>query len=352
MITSEAAFVIVRLVVQMVSILGVSHILSAIWYIIGKAASASHGRSWILHAELSAAEPFYIYLTAMHWTLTQFTPASMDVQAQSVPERLFNICLILLGLCVFSAFVSSITTSMTQLANISSAQSKQLWVLRKYLKQHNINGSLQFRILRHLERAYKRDALSPTNVLALQRLSDQLRSELLVTVSMACLRAHPLFENLSHLLDSVAILSSSLRDFHLEAEDLLFSDATPAPSMDFPQTGAIAYSRFAVSSFMGRDGYLEVETIANGGWLSEAALWTDWVHIGTAQAREDSNLVSVLAQEFRTSIKRDSNLLKLSSHYANEFVKMLQYRCYRGVSDTLKGTMQMTMSSLRRSELA
>merc|ERR1712176_173624 len=55
----------------------------------------------------------YAYSTALHWSLTQFTPASMEVTPKNAYERFFNIVVIVMALVIFSSFVSSITQAMT-----------------------------------------------------------------------------------------------------------------------------------------------------------------------------------------------------------------------------------------------
>merc|ERR1719191_2017613 len=55
----------------------------------------------------------YRYTTALHWSLTQFTPASMDLHPTNTLERAYSVVVIMLALVVFSSFVSSITAAMT-----------------------------------------------------------------------------------------------------------------------------------------------------------------------------------------------------------------------------------------------
>lgn len=339
-VTSESVFVVIRIMIYILSILGVSHILTAVWYEIGKSELIeSHDSSWIYVAGLEGTDAVHLYLSSMHWTLAQFTPATTNVSAQSATERLFAMFVIMIGLCVFSSFVSAITGSMSQLANASSAQSQQLWILRKYLKQHNIQGSLHYRIMRHLEYAYQkeRETIPDSKVKALHHLSAQLKTELLATVSLSCLRDHPLFEHLGHMLDSLRNLTSAVGENHLANQDVLFSNDQAAKSMDCPEDGSFAYARFAHGSFLGKKDSLliDVEVVVKGGWLCEAALWTEWKHLGTAQAAEETHVVSLLAKEFLQVAKEDVVLLSLSRRYARMFVEMLQERCYRGLSDVL-----------------
>ena len=53
-------------------------------------------------------EWFFMYALSLHWALTQFTPAAMDVVAVNTSERLFSLFATLSGLIMFSFFIGSI----------------------------------------------------------------------------------------------------------------------------------------------------------------------------------------------------------------------------------------------------
>ncbi len=150
----------------------VNHLVACVWYAIGNAATWQKGlcfvasmlcdlrttpdrtggslnSKWHLGASLHYVTPkdgkniWYRYSTALHWSITQFTPASMEVTPQNEYERFFTVCsstegdkhvwlcagrgIILSGMLIFSSFVSAITNAMNQLRNLNSPlASKQL----------------------------------------------------------------------------------------------------------------------------------------------------------------------------------------------------------------------------------
>merc|ERR1719181_2010605 len=93
----------------------------------------------------------YLYTTSLHWSLTQFTPASMEVYPENARERTFAIVVLVFALVTFSSFVSSITNAMTHLRNMNSEFEKQLLVFQRYLRYHRISTPLAVRMRRHLE---------------------------------------------------------------------------------------------------------------------------------------------------------------------------------------------------------
>merc|ERR1712224_12527 len=133
--------------------------------------------------------------TAAHWALTQFTPASMAVQAHNVAERVFSIVVLLLGLVTFSSFVSSITNAMTQLRNLSTHNQNQVILLRRYLRQRNVSLELSARIIRYLKfgMVSQSQSVQANQLSYLGLLSTPLRAELEHSVQKVNLNTHPIF---------------------------------------------------------------------------------------------------------------------------------------------------------------
>jgi len=152
-IETEWAFIISTLVRLLVFILLLNHVVACAWYHIGLD---------------------YKYTTSLHWSLTQFTPASMDVSARNVPERVFSIVVLFFAMVVFSSVVASITSSMTSLRNIAGQRMQEFWRLRKYMRQQEISENLKTRILKFLEfQCNQRDKLvQATSINILQLLSE------------------------------------------------------------------------------------------------------------------------------------------------------------------------------------
>merc|ERR1719414_2266156 len=93
-------------------------------------------------------------MTAFHWSITQFTPASMSVQPTNLVERTFAVAVVVCALVGFSYVVGSITGSLTQLRGIHEEESKIFWELRRYLKRNKVNPELSYRIQRYCEHAW------------------------------------------------------------------------------------------------------------------------------------------------------------------------------------------------------
>merc|ERR1719210_2607181 len=119
--------------------------IACMWFLVGKESqSAGFERSWVDSTEDYLHHHWtYQYATSLHWSLTQFTPASMDVVARNLYERLYSIAILFFAMVAFSSIVGTVTSSMTVLRGMKNDKQKSLWVLRRYLKQERISMDLQ-----------------------------------------------------------------------------------------------------------------------------------------------------------------------------------------------------------------
>merc|ERR1712048_207745 len=102
----------------LLSVLVLNHVVACVWFLIGRLAMENESRNWITVGELNGTDVAYMYSTSLHWSLTQFTPASMDISARNIWERAFSIVVLFFAMVAFSSIVGSITGSMTSLRNM------------------------------------------------------------------------------------------------------------------------------------------------------------------------------------------------------------------------------------------
>merc|ERR1719353_2131141 len=109
--------------------------------------------TWLIFHELhtESTSTWYKYLTSMHWSLTQFTPAAMEVMPNNIYERAVSVLCLLFALVVFGSFLSQLTACVTKLRALSSDQERNFSLLRRYLKACQLPDELQIRIRKFLE---------------------------------------------------------------------------------------------------------------------------------------------------------------------------------------------------------
>jgi len=142
---SEYTSLILGVFSHMFCILLINHYIACAWCLLG-----GRDGGWVEVYVKGAYTPM-LYFTSLHWSLTQFTPATMAVQPQNFHERVFAVAVLLFAMVTFSSFVSSITDLMTHMRNLRSVETKNFMKLDRYLKDTCISLNLSVRIRRYLE---------------------------------------------------------------------------------------------------------------------------------------------------------------------------------------------------------
>mmetsp|Transcript_130525 Transcript_130525/g.325621 ORF Transcript_130525/g.325621 Transcript_130525/m.325621 type:complete len:251 (+) Transcript_130525:1-753(+) len=210
-------------------------------------------------------------------------------------------------------------------------RSKQFWLLRRYLRQHNVQSQLSFRVLRYIEYACREqeDVVSEGRVTVLNLLSEQLRNELLYVVSFACMTTHPLFEKAGNIsnLGMNQLSSTALAHTFLAVGDVLFSKGTKAAHMFILVSGELQYVK--AEDFETGQGV----NVKGDDWLCEQVLWSDWIHLGSGLSIVECKMVSIHPQAFADVIRRDIPTFMLTCLYARNFINWLNGLPYGDLSD-------------------
>merc|ERR1712242_450236 len=92
-VQSKEAHVVLTVSGMLSVILWSNHVIGCLWYIMGIYAGSDTGLTWLSDggAAYTEAGKLYEYTTALHWAITQMTPASMEVTPKSSSERIFTI---------------------------------------------------------------------------------------------------------------------------------------------------------------------------------------------------------------------------------------------------------------------
>lgn len=291
---SQHMSLILGIVKQLAGILMINHLIACVWYWLG--ANTSGG--WVSHDYLLHGDVWELrYLVSLHWSLTQFTPASMSVQPHNLLERAFAVAVLLFALVTFSSFVSAITNLMTHLRSLKSAEAKQFSKLERYLQDNKISLVLSLRVRRYLEHHLSEQKLrtEEKDIELLSFVSEPLMMELHYEVYSSVLSKHPFFLCYSGLNRAAMkrLCHTAIRTIHLSMDDTLFSDGDTAKAMFFVVDGNLEY--------LHRSGQQAVKLLA-GEWIAEMVLWTPWEHHGETRANTESSLVALDSTTFHKVI--------------------------------------------------
>jgi len=336
---SEYSTIVANIIKMICILVGISHFIACGWFVVAERQS---GTTWLTHEADSFHQEdwLYQYVTAFHWSITQFTPASMHVQPHTLAERIYAVAVIVFALVGFSYVVGSITQSLTHLRSIKEHEKKQFWILKRYLRSNEIDMSsdnaLGLRVQKYAEHAWRRQnvGVPQGNVPILDLLSEQLKKELRSAICIPHMRVHPLFKHLEgkapvtvHRLADQAIKRKSLA-----CNDKLFLTGETAEGVYFPIFGSLMYLK---------PGGEPEEVTEDEDWISEQSLWTeDWVHLGTATASEHSDLLQVLAEKLCEVVKLNPFSMQQVSLYAKKFMEWLNEQAMEDdehLSDIIQG---------------
>lgn len=226
-------------------IVSINHVIACAWYGIGDHHMLLGYPNWVERFGFNETHFDYTYATALHWSLTQFTPATMEVFPQNTSERVYCIGVLLFALVVFSTFVSSLTSSMTRLQTMRSERDRQFEMLRRFLRDMEVSHFLAVRVQRYLEHfvSVKRKRIEMKDVALLEMLSGPLRMDLDMEIFSPALSSHSFFQHYC-TQDGGAmrrICSAALSRNFLCAGDSLFNSGDPCNQMYFVLDGNLKY---------------------------------------------------------------------------------------------------------------
>uniref|UniRef100_A0A7S4SR31 Ion transport domain-containing protein n=1 Tax=Alexandrium monilatum TaxID=311494 RepID=A0A7S4SR31_9DINO len=333
MIDNEYSFIVAELVKLMMVILTLNHVIACGWFLTGKLSMGDGNPSWVTWTEkFLEMDIGYQYATSLHWTLTQFTPASMDVVARNLQERLYSIVVLLFAMVAFSSIVGTVTSSMTVIRQMKNDKQKQFWMLRRYLKQKNVSMDLTTRMTRFLEHSCQKQQrlIQASKVTLLTQLSDQLARELAFEMFEPCLRNHAFFRFLCKDMKFVAqrICKMALKAMQVAIDDTIFSLGEEASKAFIIKSGELGYTQ--------QNGCLLMPPPALKECVAEAAIWTPWRYRGRLFALQPSDLLVVEAGRFAEAMSIHPKPVSIAMSYGRKFINLLNSQPSTEWTDVLR----------------
>lgn len=368
--SNELSFLLFKLVRLAIMVLLLNHFVACMWFALGTRV-AHQERTWV-EESLQHATLQYQYASSLHWAITQFTPASMEVSPVNVYERSFAICIVLFGLLVFSSVISSITGLMLQLRNLSAEHNQQLTRVKKYLSQNRISLELSqqlwnsIRTIPHSGEA----RIKEEEVELLSRVPENLRSSLREEIYLPFITRHPFFCALATMDGSLtfALCSEAMTHASVRADHEVFTRGSEV-QLTFVSSGALMYSLSHNSASASRFRSLCAVTpktrsadivaghiLQQGDWMCEACLWMSWVPCGVTIASSTTELFQMNTKKFHDLVEHSGLQSKQAvARYGAYFVARLHevgigHSGMTDVTPDLKTAEQMVAESFRISK--
>lgn len=323
---SEYIFILFTLLKLTCLISVLNHVIACMWYGVGYITMENNERNWLENTNWKEDKEsrvidrsmVYQYTTALHWSLTQFTPASMDSFARNVPERILSIVVVFFALIGFSSIVGSVTNSVAQLQALHGNSRRQFWLLRKYLNEKGIYEPTRTRLFSFLEHEVerRRKDIKEEDVRLLSLLSSLLQNLLAYELHRGPMTGHPFFSLLDQHMQPVmySLCHTAMKFKHFAMEDMCFVEAEGGKFMWVLIEGSFSYIRAA--------NLYKLST--PGTWLSEPVLWTSWWHRGNLEAASTSGQLAFVSP---------SAMVNCFKTYAMKYVRVLNRMSVARLSD-------------------
>ncbi|CAL1159119.1 unnamed protein product, partial [Cladocopium goreaui] len=296
--TSLYFLMIMKVLSGLGMILVVNHYIACFWYGLGL---VYHENSWLQQANVAEGSFSEGYISALHWSLTQFTPATNNISPENVPERLYAVFVILLALGVFSSFISSITSAVNTLRAVRMEQMVQESKIRQFFNERQLSAELFNKIqevcrkrrlfeIRLQENEVRFLAEIPDSVKA--RLHEEIFLPWLLTADFLpawCLNTdHRFLRKVCHL---------AMRECYAVSTQDVFNNGLESTYVIIVQHGSMGYYVKAQDST--EFDVKERWTVKEGTFLCVPTLFASWYYRGKLNAdRGSCYYVSIESSSF------------------------------------------------------
>eukprot|EP00931_Biecheleriopsis_adriatica_P113692 TRINITY_DN8885_c0_g1_i1.p1 TRINITY_DN8885_c0_g1~~TRINITY_DN8885_c0_g1_i1.p1 ORF type:complete len:964 (-),score=128.94 TRINITY_DN8885_c0_g1_i1:65-2911(-) len=289
-------------------IVWVNHLISCMWMGAARIGGDVFNQTWLdrfdggpLGHAFSEASVAYQYTTALHWSITQMTPGSMEVFPTNPLERTINILCLIFGLFFGSTLISQLSAGLVQLNMARREERMRMDKLRRYLKENSVPLAMATIIQGQVtSRLSHEPPLIEKDVHALQLLPSALRLQLQAEVFSTFLMRHPLFLQ-AFGQDSTKVKEllrlNAIERVILSSGDELFCVDSPAEYVYLVLDGTLQYTNEE------QEPLCHVEL---GTWMCEAALWLQWVHVGTMTATTPTEILKMYVPATAERLYRNS----------------------------------------------
>jgi len=262
------------------------------------------GITWLMLADLDQVPFTTQYLSALHWSLTQFMPATNNIAPNSAYERVFAIIVVLIGLAVFSSFVSGVTNTVNQLRQMHVDHFRTETRVKSFLTQKSISVDVWCRVQRfvRLQVVLAKKSLKEADIPLLKDLPFSLRVKLHQEIYM------PVLLTAGWLTEEMVELDEPLV---LRLCDKVFSEKVATALHEIFMEGAECTEAVIAGGPMRYDSrkLQEKEYISQDYWLCELCLFAHWEYRGNLQADGVVHYMVVHGESFASTLAQAGGAL-------------------------------------------
>lgn len=313
---------IMRVLAMFLVALWLTHLLCCGWYGLGSYPNSDTGSTWLdKFTGADTADTLYMYTTSLHWSMAQLTLGAVEIVATNSVERCCSVCLLLLGLLFNSSLVSALSATFIRFQMLASGQLQEQMTLARFLRQHDVPRKLTMQVQRMAKlRIVRPNLLLEEDVSSLELLPASLISDLKCQIYKKTLFTHQFFSLICCLSpDLLPALSQTVRFANHVEGDELFLAGEKAEAVFFLSRGLMNYIQEPFTSPGVR--FTETTEVEEHTWFCEAALWTQWIHVGRVVAVSSSQLTIVSVEDAVKALHKERVARDVSVAYGTQFHK-------------------------------
>lgn len=218
--------------------------------------------------------------------------------------------------------LANVTVQLQGLRRERAARHK---AVHEFLSRHRISSLLSIRVRRHVDRSHP-EQVKDSNVDSLRRHSTEIMVDLLEEMRVPAFSEHRFFVSLRakhpHLVRELC--HEAMQPMLKCPDEIIFCAGEVCSRMYIVVSGHVQYcANVQQRDTVGAGPALVRRTLHGGKWLSEAALWTGWVHRGELRAVTDCLLFALDASGFARVISSHKSAHAFAAAYARRFVESL-----------------------------
>jgi len=231
----------------------------------------------------------------------------------------------------------------------------KLNTLRQFLFQHNVDARLSMPIQKQVnERITSSKRLTEKDVQALALLSPTMRAELWNAIYGASIGENAFVHTCDILVDSFVKDLCFLAMVHMAHQPgvRIFEPQMECHAALYVFWGTLEYLPHlsnnvikertnngtphpgeGASSMLADDDSIAFCTLLPGDWVSELALWKEWVHRGWLESATPCELLSLQAETFKKVIAGHPDLVPLTQHYSTALLAAIERESPESLTD-------------------
>ncbi|CAJ1344659.1 unnamed protein product [Effrenium voratum] len=296
-VKTDSFMLTVNILRSLSAVLALNHYVACAF--LGLALMAEGQITWLDIAGLSGVDFWTKYLSSLHWSLTQFMPATNNIAPNTAQERVFAILIVLIGLAVFSSFVSTVTNTVNQLRRMHMEHFNQETRMKSFLTQKCVSVDVWCRVQRfcRLRIVLDKKSLKEADIPMLKDLPSSLRVKLHQEIYMpALMSASWMSVELAELDEQLTLLlcDKVFSEKVASALQEVFLNGHECNEVVIPG-GPLVYRSSRLD---------EVVKVDQGAWLCELCLWAHWEHRGQLDAREVVHYIVINGAGFASLLSK------------------------------------------------